>query len=376
MKSLTTKLYISIATLVIAIIALSTSTFAWFTMSNQATIETIDAQVSAGQGILISQDNISFSESLNIDLLTVTDSLDSTMPLDSEGNLKLKLYPISSLEGTLLSSNSVYGSIGNTFYSPNTSVVSVDPGREFASLPQTKSEVDSEATNIVPERNVDYLEFKIYVKNTNDELTPVYLGQKPDTGFVYNADTLTPFTPLSTFSYKGVTYDSTSETNSTILIDASNALRMSISEANSTGSDTIMILQDKDLVSSSTYLLDKGGVFTYENLSSTLTTEDTDFATKVDNFAAVAYYNSIMNTKLGAPTVIDGEFYSAPSADYNYAVANTEPKKIVTLENKTESKAIVVRLWLEGWDGDAFDAVRSQNINFNLSITSDPLKAF
>lgn len=52
-KSLTRKLTIAVIALVFAVVSLSTSTYAWFTMSNTAQINAFEAQVKAGEGIEI-----------------------------------------------------------------------------------------------------------------------------------------------------------------------------------------------------------------------------------------------------------------------------------------------------------------------------------
>ena len=52
-KSLTRKLTIAVIALVFAVVSLSTSTYAWFTMSNEAQINAFEAEVKAGEGIEI-----------------------------------------------------------------------------------------------------------------------------------------------------------------------------------------------------------------------------------------------------------------------------------------------------------------------------------
>ena len=52
-KSLTRKLTIAVIALVFAVVSLSTSTYAWFTMSDDADVEAFTADVKAGQGIEI-----------------------------------------------------------------------------------------------------------------------------------------------------------------------------------------------------------------------------------------------------------------------------------------------------------------------------------
>ena len=52
-KSLTRKLTIAVIALVFAVVSLSTSTYAWFTMSNTAQVDAFKAEVKAGEGIEI-----------------------------------------------------------------------------------------------------------------------------------------------------------------------------------------------------------------------------------------------------------------------------------------------------------------------------------
>ena len=52
-KSLTRKLTIAVIALVFAVVSLSTSTYAWFTMSNTAQVDPFTAEVKAGEGIEI-----------------------------------------------------------------------------------------------------------------------------------------------------------------------------------------------------------------------------------------------------------------------------------------------------------------------------------
>jgi len=53
MKKLTQKLVLSVITMALVVVALGTSTFAWFTLTNKASISAFQAQVTAGEGIEI-----------------------------------------------------------------------------------------------------------------------------------------------------------------------------------------------------------------------------------------------------------------------------------------------------------------------------------
>ena len=58
------KLILSIVSIAIAIIALGTSTFAWFTLSNRTTVGQFNAEVTGGDGLEISLDNTSWYSSI------------------------------------------------------------------------------------------------------------------------------------------------------------------------------------------------------------------------------------------------------------------------------------------------------------------------
>ena len=53
MRKLTQKLVLSVVTMALVVIALGTSTFAWFTLTNKASIGAFTGQVTAGEGIEI-----------------------------------------------------------------------------------------------------------------------------------------------------------------------------------------------------------------------------------------------------------------------------------------------------------------------------------
>ena len=56
MKNLSRKLMLSIVAIALVVIALGTSTFAWFTLSNKATVGQFNAEVTAGEGMELSLD--------------------------------------------------------------------------------------------------------------------------------------------------------------------------------------------------------------------------------------------------------------------------------------------------------------------------------
>ena len=64
MKNLTRKLMLSIVAIALVVIALGTSTFAWFTLSNKASVGQFNAEVTAGEGMELSLDQATWYSSI------------------------------------------------------------------------------------------------------------------------------------------------------------------------------------------------------------------------------------------------------------------------------------------------------------------------
>lgn len=64
MKNLTRKLMLSIVAIALVVIALGTSTFAWFTLSNKASVGQFNAEVTAGEGMELSLDQTNWYSSI------------------------------------------------------------------------------------------------------------------------------------------------------------------------------------------------------------------------------------------------------------------------------------------------------------------------
>ena len=69
MRKLTTKLLFAIISAAFALVALGTTTFAWFTLSDTATVSTFDAQITAGEGIEISLDDINYYTTIQANVI-------------------------------------------------------------------------------------------------------------------------------------------------------------------------------------------------------------------------------------------------------------------------------------------------------------------
>lgn len=340
------KLFISIATLAVAIIAMSTSTFAWFTMSGTANVEKFDVNVKGGTGILISSDGKEYKETLNLTDLSSLIAADGETTLNASG---LALHPVTSLTG---------GEAGTSF---------VDLKGDAAT------------------GNTDYLEFSLWVQTSAASALPVYLEKT--TSLAAKASS---FSPLATFDHKDTTYTA----GKSMDVYASNALRMSIQDM--TVAQT-SILSDQQV--SSDIANDLGGVAVAategkfyatgaadsqfvapDGVTASSETKEAAQAARDDfakQFASVAYYNAVMNKSIGYTTTTDAGYYAAPTADYTYLARSAS---IITLNEGSEAAnknihRVVVRIWAEGFDGDCFDAIQNSKVQVNLAFTTDQTAA-
>lgn len=99
-KTIKKRAFVSaIAMLIVSAIVLTSSTFAWFSMSKQATVDSMDLTVSSPEGIQISANASAWTANLTIDEIFNTDDTTTSRYDAYEGNANLypaDLVPVSS----------------------------------------------------------------------------------------------------------------------------------------------------------------------------------------------------------------------------------------------------------------------------------------
>ena len=99
-KTIKKRAFVSaIAMLIVSAIVLTLSTFAWFSMSKQATVDSMDLTVSSPEGIQISANASAWTANLTIDEIFNTDETTTSRYDAYEGNANLypaDLIPVSS----------------------------------------------------------------------------------------------------------------------------------------------------------------------------------------------------------------------------------------------------------------------------------------
>ena len=181
-KTIKKRAFVSaIAMLIVSAIVLTSSTFAWFSMSKQATVDSMDLTVSSPEGIQISANASAWTANLTIDEIFNTDETTTSRYDAYEGNANLypaDLVPVSSAieYPDAMGRVNFYKATLNDTGHANVSVVS-----------QTAGNAD----------NAGLIAFDLFFKVAND--TTVYFGTSE---FVDNSssDVLTAlrvgFTPL------------------------------------------------------------------------------------------------------------------------------------------------------------------------------------
>lgn len=305
MNKLTRKLIMSIMTLAFAFIALGTTTFAWFTLSNTVTVSQFEAKVTAGSGIEISVD-----DGLNYY---------STVPVSAiEDALALKNFNIAS--GFKL-----------------VDLTSTD-GINFKTLANeevTKGYIELKLTFRSPEKDTN-----VYLGgDTMFDLTGTGIGWTSDAKFVIG---------------KNGEDDVYFNTGQSSTFYAAHAARMSFTGSVKSGESSI----DKTLVYEAPELEPISG---------------THFGNRVLNnepspFWAVSYYEVKNQVTLSLPTEGNLPVSSITSGTTTEATDDSN-LIIVTLSEEISGYyvgVVTLRIWIEGWDPDCFNAILEDSLKVNL----------
>ncbi|MFU8792880.1 MAG: hypothetical protein ACNA7K_02545 [Acholeplasmataceae bacterium] len=328
MNKMTKKLLLSVLTVVLTVIALGTTTFAWFTLTNTATVQPFEAEVVADTGIEVSLND---AENDNIWVTTIT-----TAMIDRYLEVK---YP----EGVFF--NAVTSLTGRNMYAFGNYIDAllqnspqfINIGIQFQS--NNATEIIWEEATIIQDP-----------AQSNDWITDV--GFIPTTGVaVAGGDTLN--------------------------IDASNGMRISADDG-----------------ASNIFVYEKGGVALGTNATpggNTVLGGLTNASVTVDAFGVFGgntalvngaisyYYEKTAELPTGANDITVAQtftdFAGAIPGDANTTVVNQ--RTILTLTpggvasaTATYSGTLVIRIWLEGWDPDTYNALLARTLRATLRFTS------
>lgn len=317
MTKLSRKLLLSIVTVALALVTLGATTFAWFTLSTRAEVQEFEVDVTSGAGIEISADGESYSNFIKAeDIYAAINEAGSSIVLDH----------VTSPDGIK------FTTIG----------FDEQDGKVHFNNPAASGWTEFKLWFRSPEKDV-----KVYMlKNTT----------VTSTGITWMAD--------AEFKLKS-TDTSLTEVGDTYTLYGANAVRISTTENTVTPSESGFSYTP----GTSAKVFELGHTEDDQKLGTTIKT----------GYGSVAYYNSknsnnpitpTDNDKL--PTVYDYEKLpkledlNKPDFPETYVPVAT----LTAVSNISGTTLyygqITVRIWLEGWDPDMFNAIMADKIKIHL----------
>lgn len=308
MGVLTRKIAISILTLTLTIIALTTTTFAWFTLATSNTVDGIQLNVTLGDDLELSLDNISYYQSLSRDMI-------------DEIIKQLKLVDVTSLDGIGFSKRSSSGGLIE---------------------------------------NADYISLTLYFRTLNPRLKYVYLSNNiSDTLTYQNAKGEGTFFVANGVNWQADVTFVNDELGNKVergLINryyASDALRVSFLE------QIVDTFDERDESTLIKTIYDPSG------------NPLRGFGMP---YGAIAYSNAKGNQPSLPPTTIPDVIYNLSTIKGGLS-DNPNSKVSALLKMPTEIGyqqyyvgKTTIKLWLEGWDADCFDAILKDQIKIQLQF--------
>lgn len=332
MTKITRKLFLSVLTVAFALVTLGATTFAWFTLNTTAEVQTINATLTAGTGIEISLNNSVYKNSItNAELETFIETALSSYKFDD----------LTSQNGIII------------------------------------TEMDNTAVAHTSRR---YLEFDLWFRSPT-EGARVYLltgTQTASVGVNWTSDA------SFTYTGRGVSGVDAINAGDSIVIYAADCLRISFEEFEASTTDFSFTSTN----SAQVYEFDpyfSGETSSNARLGTTIVTTS----------GMVLYYNEKSDVDIPTATInntviLPGEDGTgARLLDQNNLVpqANLSPDEgdvktaggalavpLMTLSKKKDATDVFyygytkVRIWIEGWDPDCFNAILGKSFSVDLKF--------
>lgn len=310
MRKLTQKLVLSVVTMALVVIALGTSTFAWFTLTNKASVGQFTGQVTAGEGIEIS--------------LGDWDDVNEVYDAPSTNTVWYTVLPSAVIQAYI---TNMYDS----FRFDNLTSADGSAMRNEALSPVTYS------------RSARYIEFVLYFRSTAAKT--ITWNQASLTGLAQ------PWT-VNVPSFLSSDNSTTWTINQQVQVAAWTGARISVD-----GDTTTVVYQAPSGLTGGVYNSNEGvasydlGLFDHDSDGGTtpevyVPGEGTGTPYGAAAYGILAGKTTTFGTVL--PTI-------ASTTD-----VNASPASVLTLGNLTSGYYLgnlTVRVWIEGFDADTFDAI-------------------
>ena len=327
MRKLTQKLVLSVVTMALVVIALGTSTFAWFTLTNSAQTQPFSAQVTAGEGIEVSLGTWT-GGLINVDGASILD----------DASVWYTVIPQSAINARLIQ---MYG--GTT-----------TPNFRFVDLTSSAGDSFANKLGAAVVNAQGYIELPIYFRSAVAKVISV--SQVSLTGPA-SPKTWTVDVPSFTAG-NGQDYG-TSETLTTMKVAAWAAARLSIVGGGSYGTSGATRVFERDAVTT-------GDASTVYNSNAVTAYEE---ATPADGGASY-YYAKGNSGDIALPTMP-----STLKVAANGSITGGSQSLVTTVAGTVGSVAstygqVTVRIWIEGFDADTFDAIFNDTLTIQLFFTA------
>ena len=347
MRKLTTKLLFAIISAAFALVALGTTTFAWFTLTNEATISQFNAEITAGEGIEISLDGTNFYTTIPA---TVIQAKINSMNIELKDVTSSNGIEMTKIDGTSVPFLSTLGANDkNAFIQFDLWVRSPKADTEVQLKSVTFDTKINDSDDLIEPTpwNTDVIfvnakeQLLVPYENAAALIAAINSGLHPNLALSGSGDQA-----KVTYKLYEDTYEYTLDTNvlykGQAIYYAENALRLSISEVTISGeteSESKLVVFEKPAS------VTIGGVT--DNTNTVLGSEKKPYG-------MVDYYDNKNGTTL----------YTTYSQFKPVATVTdlSTPKTLVTLENANNATQLRIRIWIEGWDPDTFNAILKQVI--------------
>lgn len=352
MRKLTSKLALLVLAVALAVVALGTTTFAWFTLGGNAQTETVTLDVSSSTGLEISYDGLNYKNTLTMNDFKAAAAVLSDSVTTNNG--------AATGAGTITNNSGVSGA-----YSAITlSDVTTEDGIAF--YKQVAGVLTAE-----PSTNHNFLEFNIWVRQTG-------------TGYVKLDATLSS-TAKSWLPDATIAADTTTPADGTPTLYAAQSLTSSLTPVNTYAAKAARI----SITSGTTTIATKIGTTTTTADPDTFPTGAYDATSTTNYGASIDYKNNLalaydMVKSYAFGTQISGVDFALPDANavkatnttgYAYTIplyagTSTDTLPATTAVSNISTTSYVVRVWLEGFDYDCFNALLSGNLSVTLAFTA------
>ena len=366
---LTKKLFMSIMTLALVVVTLSASTFAWFTLGNEAKMENVQVNVTTGTGMEISKDGQTWRNKIELDNPS---TLNFTAVTSFDG---INFYD--TLDGALTGANAAANKkyYEAEFYVRVTKDTNEQAGFAGISLIQVEGTKQVFGTEQNANANKWLADVNLGTTTQNDQNQDVFTA----TDYVSDRDTndtiefgqyrsfdalnavkvsFTPSTANATakvYAYEDT--DTSWGTVPAILDNGENAEhRYSI---NSGLAYDYAYAKDYDMISAQPYSCGEASAFPKYITDADITAANaltiTSESTEVQQ-----------NTKAKTYILVKTDFLSAANASADNAILDGE-----TLDDHYVYAKVTIRIWLEGWDADCINAILAQRTVLSFKLKAN-----